>query len=142
MAYLRLYWEYNIRSAIGRKPSEQRCGSFRILRKIGCLVYEVEFPEHWRIHPVISVVHLEPAPTPNDPYERERPDHPESVFVEGDTEFIKSFEVEKIVMKRITPTGRSRYLLRWKGYEPTFDSRKYRSQLPNAQELIEEFKAR
>jgi hypothetical protein len=70
---------------------------------------------------VFSIAHLEPVPKKKDPYERPRPDHPDSVYVEGDTEYQKSWEIEKILDKRTSPTGRIRYLVRWKGYGPEDD---------------------
>ena len=41
----------------------------------------------------------------DDSYNRLRPDHPDSVFVDGDTEFLKSFEISKIIDKRVTHKG-------------------------------------
>ncbi len=31
-------------------------------RKVGQLAYKIDIPGHWKIHPVISTTHLEPAP--------------------------------------------------------------------------------
>ena len=93
---------------------------------MGKLAYELEIPKSWGIHPVISVAHLEPATTQkNDPFHEERPDHPGPVFVEGDTETSKSYEVESIVGKRTSKDKRGKmkveYLVRWKEYGPEFD---------------------
>ncbi|KAH8162209.1 hypothetical protein CIB48_g6027 [Xylaria polymorpha] len=32
------------------------------MRKIGELAYELNFPRHWKVHRVVSVAHLYPAP--------------------------------------------------------------------------------
>ena len=37
----------------------------------------------------------------DDPYNRLRLDYPDFVFVDGDTEFLKSFKISKIIDKRV-----------------------------------------
>ena len=37
-----------------------KVGLYAIKRKLSPLVYKLELPKEWKIHPVISVVHLEP----------------------------------------------------------------------------------
>lgn len=59
-----------------------------------------------------------------DLYRRERPEEPPSVYVEGDTEDFKSYEIEKLLNKRIVRKGRgfsTEYLVEWKGYGAQFD---------------------
>ena len=109
--YIRLHRGYTIPAA-HRKLGQQRIGPFKILERIGRLAYRLELPEHWRIHPVVSVTHLEPREDGPNPYERSRPKHPLAVFVDGDIEYNKSFEIEKIIDKRTTPLGRVKYLVR------------------------------
>ena len=92
---------------------------------------------------MFSVAMLERVPDPNaDPYHRPRPDEPPSVFVEGDTEHEKSFELEKIVDKQVSARGRVRYLVRWKGYGPEHDQWKTSGQMINAKELVEEYETK
>ena len=44
---------------------------------------------------------LEPAPPPaEDPFEKPFPSHPPPVFVEADTDKVKSFEIERLLNKR------------------------------------------
>ena len=38
----------------------------------GNLAYKLDLPKIWRIHPVISIAMLEPAPKEEDPYQRPR----------------------------------------------------------------------
>ncbi|KAJ5871960.1 uncharacterized protein N7529_004313 [Penicillium soppii] len=48
-------------------------GRFEILEKIGKIAYKLDIPEHWLkkgMYPVISIAHLEPAPTGEDPWQR------------------------------------------------------------------------
>lgn len=61
-------------------------------RRVGRLAYELKLPPEWRVHPMISVARLEPT---SDAYNRPKPDHPNSVKIEENTENNKSYEVEK-----------------------------------------------
>ncbi|SLM39130.1 Chromo domain/shadow [Lasallia pustulata] len=77
-----------------------------------------------RIHPVISVAHLEPCPDPaKDPYNRPRPSNPPPVIDEP-REW-KPYDVEKVLASRQRRYRRGRsitkYLVRWKGYGPEHD---------------------
>ena len=110
-------------------------------RKLGQLAYRLQIPDHWRIHNVFAIDHLEPAASGEDPFSRPRPDLPGPVHVEGDTEYSKSYEIERLLDKRVTPTGRVKYLLRWKGWGPEYDEWRSLKQLQNAQELVAEYEA-
>ena len=111
---LRLHKGYHIPSVTSRKLGAQRVGPFKIIEKIGGLAYRLELPPHWRIHPVISVTHLEPAPNPHDdPFKRPRPAHPPAVSMEGD---IGIYYVEKLIDRRQSRRGSGwcvEYLVRW-----------------------------
>ena len=57
----------------------------------------------------------------NDLYNRPRPDHLDSVFVNENTEFLKSFKINKIIDKRVTHKDRTKkriieYFVRWTEY--------------------------
>jgi hypothetical protein len=42
-----------------------------VIERVGKLAYRLELPESMKIHPVISIAHLEPAPDPEkDPFKR------------------------------------------------------------------------
>jgi hypothetical protein len=84
-ALLRLHRGYNIPSikCLGPKLSQQYVGPFRVKEKVGPLAYKLNLPLRWRIHPVFTIAQLEPCPAPeSDSFQRIRPDHPDSVFVE------------------------------------------------------------
>jgi len=138
MAFIRLHKGYNIPAA-HRKLGQQRVGPFEVVKKVRRLAYQLDIPRHWRMHPVFSIAHLEPAPLGKDPFERPLPEQPDSVYVDGDDEFNKSYEIERILQKRITQTGLIRYLIRWTGYGPEFDEWRLESQLSNARDLINAF---
>ena len=87
---------------------------FKVLRKVGRLAYKLELPPHIKIHPVISIIHLEPVLP--DTYNRPRP-KPGPILV-GDKE---EFMVEKIVDHEIR--GRTTfYRVRWQGYDSIDDT--------------------
>lgn len=108
-ALLRLYYGYNIPATklTGRKYGQQYIGPFRVIDRVGRLAYWLDIPQHWKIHPVFTVAQLEPCPDPKmDLYRRERLEEPPSVYVEGDTKDFKSYEIEKLLNKRIVRKGR------------------------------------
>ena len=41
-----------------------KIGAFKVLSKVSKLAYKLDLPPHIKIHPVVSVIHLEPAPRP------------------------------------------------------------------------------
>ncbi|RDL33672.1 uncharacterized protein BP5553_08040 [Venustampulla echinocandica] len=53
------------------KIEQQFAGPFKIIERVGRLAYRIELPPTMKIHPVISIAHLEPAPNPaDDPFMR------------------------------------------------------------------------
>jgi len=143
-ALLRLHRGYSIPAITNKKLGQQYVGPFRIIDRIGQLAYKLDIPPHWRVHPVFTVAQLEPCPSPkNDPFNRPRPEEPPTVFVEGDTESWKSFELKRLLNRRITRQGRgqptTQYLARWKGYGPEYDTWLSLKNLGNATDLVEEY---
>ena len=100
MVNLRLHRGYRLPAIRNRKVGQQFVGPLQITRRIDKLAYKLDIPRNWKIHPVVSVAHLEPATTQDmDPFRRPRPNHPGPVFVEGDTETDKSYEIETLLSK-------------------------------------------
>lgn len=102
-AMLRLYKGYSISSSAGitKKLTQQYVGPFRIKERVERLAYKLEIPDDWRIHPVFLVAQLELAPKPFDNlFWRSNSHHPPTVFVDGDTDNLKSFEIDRLVNKR------------------------------------------
>jgi hypothetical protein len=90
------------------------------VEKISELAYKLELPEYLKgTYPVISVEHLEPAPT--DPYQRDFPE-PGPLQIEDGTEKyiiekkILDREMRSIPRKKIRETW---YKVKWHGYEET-----------------------
>ena len=59
-ALFRLHKEYNIFAiiALNKKLSQQYVESFKILKKVKNLVYQLQISKHWKTHLVISVAQL------------------------------------------------------------------------------------
>ena len=68
MAYVNLHHGYRMP---GQHPKfgVQRAGPYPVLRAVGTQAYELDLPEDWRIHLVISSEHLEAAPLEKDPFD-------------------------------------------------------------------------
>ena len=120
--FLRLHHGYTLPDVTNRKLSNQRAGPFKVVRKIGYLAYELELPSTMKIHNVISVAQLEPAPTGEDPFHRPLiNDEPPAVEMEFPEEDPDQFEVERIADRRKV-RNRLQYLIKWKGYGPQYNS--------------------
>lgn len=120
-------------------------GPFKVLERVGRLAYHLDIPAIWNVYPVFTIAQLEPCPDPNsDPYIRSqpRPNEPPPVFVEGDTDEYKSWELDRIINKRVIAKGRgfaTEYLIKWKGYGPEHDKWRNVKELGNAQDLIQDY---
>ena len=69
--YLRLYRKYHLLENLSCKYSQQRIGPFVIKKRVGRLVYELDFLPNIGIHLVISIAYLSPTPLGKDPFDRE-----------------------------------------------------------------------
>ena len=125
---LRLHKGYSIPQPAGAtkadKLGQRYVGPFDVVVKVDKQAYRLDIPGHWRVHPVFSVAQLEPWPADKDSFDRPLPDHPDSVFVEGDTDEYKSYEIDRLLNKRVRRRGKgysTDYLLRWQGYGPEHD---------------------
>ena len=94
--FIKLHKGYTLPAITNRKFSNQRAGPVKVLKKIGLLAYKLDIPSNWKIHPVILIAQLEPAPKSTDPYNRE--DHPANppAVAEFNEEW-QDYEVEKLV---------------------------------------------
>jgi hypothetical protein len=87
-----------------KKLDHKRLGPFKIIQKISNVVYKLELPPTWRIHPVFHVSKLRRY-TP-DPYGRALPRV--TLHVRGD-----NWEASSILHSRLQ-SGRLEYLVLWK----------------------------
>ncbi|KAJ5224020.1 hypothetical protein N7468_008562 [Penicillium chermesinum] len=159
LVYLRLRTAYDIPANVGlpRKLAQKYAGPFKVLRRVGKPAYHLELPAddaRWRrIHPVISVAYLEPAPQGDDPWKRspEEGEHRPTT----DDRFPQDtvYEVEELLNKRVRHArGRQRkdgtrrliteYLVRWTNRPETEDEWVNVEDLIGCAELIREYDER
>ena len=145
MTLLKLHHEYSIPSIedVIKKLTQQFVDPFKVIAKIERLTYKLNISEHWKVHPVFSIAQLELCSESN-PYDRFRPDHPDSVYVESDTDTMQSYELKRLLNKRIIKRKRDhsmKYLVKWKDYGPEFDKWMNIKDLKNAKKLIDEYES-
>ncbi|KAK4869559.1 hypothetical protein LT330_005941 [Penicillium expansum] len=118
---LRVGRGYNIpvNDAVSRKLGQQYAGLFTIVKRGGRrLAYGLQLPPTWKIHPVISVQNLEPAPS-LDPFGRE-PAEPEPTYDErfpDDDDRHDVAAVLDVCVRHLDRyrTPRKEYLIQWQG---------------------------
>jgi hypothetical protein len=106
--YLRLHNEYFLLEKENFKLSNQRFDSYTVKRKIDNVVYELNLSLNTRIHSIISITQLKFVENDSDSYDRSRSTNSESVEIKDDTSIKKSFEIEKILKKRIRKYDRTK----------------------------------
>jgi Chromo (CHRromatin Organisation MOdifier) domain len=112
--------------------------AFKILETLGRgNALRLDLPASWGIHPVISKIHLDPAPNPDDdPYHRNVPPPPDHIDEQG----VYHWKVEKVVGKLVSASGEAiLYKLRWQGWREESDSWEDSSALDQAQEAVQAY---
>lgn len=114
------------------------------MEKLGCLAYKLNVPPNWRIHSVFSIAQLKlVSPPAKDPFARPFPSNLFLIFVEGNTNRLKSFKIEKLLNKRQVKKEKGQaveYLVRSKGYGPEWDRWYNIKELDNAAALVNNYK--
>ena len=112
LVFLYLYNRYKI-LGVYYKYSNQRISPFKILKKVGKLVYYLKLSLNIYIYPIISIIQLKPALNPaNNLYYHLPP--PPSLVEEKDTNLVNPlYKIKKFLDKEL---GKDRYLIKWKGY--------------------------
>ena len=122
LIYLQLHYSYNLLGLHNLKLSNQRADSFKIIKKVSFLMYQLKLPCTIKIYSVISVTHLELCSL-RDSYKRPRAEQSPPVL--NESEDWQLYEVKKVLdswqwwyscEKPITE-----YLIWWKGYRPEYN---------------------
>ena len=142
-ALLRLHKKYEISSTVvlDRKLSKQYVDFFRIREKIENLVYKLNISQKWKIWSIIFIAQFELfSASTSDSFQRTHTSSSSiSMKDESNTNAIRSFEIEKIIVKRYNRRKDYEYLVRWFEYESQNDFWRSLQKLNNVLELMKEF---
>ena len=95
----------------------------------------MQLPNTWKIHPVISKIHLDPCQDPgDDPFQRNVPSPPEYIDEQG----MEQWKVEKIVGKLVDGEAIS-YKVRWEGYSEDDDTWEDQAAFEHSQEAVQAY---
>lgn len=138
---LRLHKNYNILNTIvlDFKLSQQYTKFFQIIEKINNLIYKSNISTNWRVHSVFSITQLESIEVSNKNSFQRISLSADSVFVEEDTKTIKSYEIERIIIKRTNKRKETKYLIRWSEYDSEHDFWRSISKMRNVMNLINDY---
>ena len=123
---LRLHRGYTLPGFKDRnhKIEQQFAGPFQVIEKINRLAYRLRLPPAMnRVHPVISIAHLEPAPAPqDDPYNRQASlvETP-ALTLDGQINRQPERLLRKRVQRRRNGGEFTQYLVRFNGLGVEFD---------------------
>ena len=104
--YIKFHRKYFQLDLKNRKYSKQRLKSISILKKINRLIYKLKISKIWKIHFVISLIHLKSAFAEDDSYEKQKiKSNSIEIDDDDDSDF---YEIEKIIVKRVIYIGQRR----------------------------------
>ena len=80
-----------------------------MIRRIKRLIYKLKLSSHWKIYFVFIIIIFKLGlAVEDDLYNRLKSDYLNSVFVDENIEFLKSFKISKIIDKRVIYKDRTR----------------------------------
>ena len=121
----------------GAKLTTRWIGPFEVIQKVNPNVFRLRMGDNYPGSPVINIQHLKKYIA--DSTHPERTTLPDSFVRKPES---KEYEVEKIVgHKRVGKKATLRYLIRWVGYGPQFDTWGSATDLKNAADLLREYRA-
>ena len=117
-----------------KKLDAKRLGPFTISKRIGYHAYKLKLPPHMKgIHPVFHKNLLRPFKENQIP--QRKITHPEPIEILPDSE---RYEVESILNSRKRGRG-IQYLVKWKNFEPIYNTWEPSRNIDQATELINQF---
>lgn len=123
----------------GRKLLPRFEGPFEIIGKVSPVAYRLRLPASFQGHLVINIAHLEPYHTLIE----SRTDRPKLSNTRRSFDELEEFEVERIIESKIVKGPRGcqvrKYQVRWKGYEPKYDTWETKRNLKNVPEALRDF---
>jgi hypothetical protein len=121
----------------GAKLGQRWIGPFEVIQRINLGVYRLRMSNRYPGLPIFNVEHFKKY-VESPEVLGERTKLPETRFKkEEKTEFV----VEKIIAHRFDRRGKTiKYLVRWEGYGPQFDTWEPRSNLTNAPMILSKYR--
>jgi hypothetical protein len=118
-----------------KKLAPKREGPFAIKRVLGPITYELLLPKQWKTHPVFHASLL----TPYKETETHGPNHlePPPDLIDD----VEEYEVEALLAHRKLGS-RYQYLVKWKGYDSSYNTWEPERNLLNATDVLEAYKRR
>ena len=110
-AYIYLHHGYKLFDQINKKLKNQRCNLFKIIKRMKRLVYELKLSTRWKIHSVIFIAQLKFKKSEKNSYNQYKFDHSNNVKIEKNILDNKSWEVKKLIKKKIK-NDKKKYLMR------------------------------
>lgn len=126
---------------LGKKLTQRWIGPFEVIQKINPKVYRLRMSSKYPGSPVFNIDHLKKY-VPSPPKFSERTLLPETRDHRPEEE---EFDVEDIIGHKWVKAGRRReirYLVRWEGYGPQYDTWEPTINVKNAGELLAGYKRR
>ena len=120
----------NLRLQGSTKLLPRFVGPFQNTKVVGKLVYRLEIPLHMCIYPVLHVSLLKP----HRAGDRSQPT-PKAMMVNEEEEF----KVDSILLHRAAGKKSLQFLVRWKGYDASFDTWEPQSNLAHAGDTLAEY---
>lgn len=118
-----------------KKLSPRYFGPFRILEKRSSVVYKLELPTTWRIHPVFHISKLRRYKEGPEEFGQRGDPRPQAIVDEDGEE---RWEVEKILKYR-KRRGRDEYLVKWAGWPVEEASWEPKDHLDRAEQALLDF---
>ena len=80
--YICLHHEYKLFDQINKKLRNQRCNSFKVIKRVKRLVYELKLLIRWKIHSIIFIARLKFKESKKNSYNRYKFNHSNNVEIE------------------------------------------------------------
>ncbi|CAI7889345.1 unnamed protein product [Closterium sp. NIES-53] len=119
-------------------PSKLRprfCGPFLVEAQVTPVTFRLRLPDTWKLHNAFHVQLLKPYKDPNQHFQGRQLPPPPPVLVQDEPEY----EVERVLTHRRRGGKTLKFLLRWKGYDPTEDRWVAEADMGNARRALKDY---
>ncbi|CAI7860257.1 unnamed protein product [Closterium sp. NIES-53] len=125
-------------STTSHLPSKLRprfCGPFLVEAQVTPDTFRLRLPDTWKLHNAFHVQLLKPYKDPNQQFQGRQLPPPPPVLVQDEPEY----EVERVLTHWRRGGKTLKFLLCWKGYDPTEDSWVVEADMGNARRALKDY---